>query len=168
MSNAGRVTKVEYARRVDVVKRLLLKGAGRPAILQLAAREWGLSTRSADGLIRRAKDEIETYEPEESEKERRLTLQRLETLYLDAARKGWINAAISALREKCKLRGLYQPIAIEHRVATGLEQMPKDDVLKLYEAAHAEADDAEYVIIAVEGSEAGPAGERDQDSDRVH
>ena len=51
-------SKSEKAARVDAVRRLKAGGATRSDVLQFAASEWGVATRTADGYIAEANRQI--------------------------------------------------------------------------------------------------------------
>jgi len=78
-----KATNAEMKLRQATVYDMVIKGATRPFILRYAAREWGISSRSVDNLLARAKQDIEKVFGEKYRKEK-LTLQlaRLSDLYV--------------------------------------------------------------------------------------
>ena len=55
---AKRVDSAEKARRIDTIRRLKAGGATRSDVVQFAAKEWGVATRTADEYIAHANRQI--------------------------------------------------------------------------------------------------------------
>ena len=91
-------TDAEIATRVTDVYNLLLLGTSRPAILQYASK-WGVSSRSVDTIIRRAKNEIRKHAAIDREEAMATTRARLEMLFQRALAAKDIRGALAVQKE---------------------------------------------------------------------
>lgn len=82
---------------------MLANGVQRPAIIEFARTEWGLTRGSADLYIRKAKDEIKASINEERDEFLARKLFQLEDVLLKASKRENHSAMIGAIRLQCEL-----------------------------------------------------------------
>ena len=116
----GKSTDAEIATRVTDVYNLLLVGTSRPAILQYASK-WGVSSRSVDTIIRRAKNEIRKHAAIDREEAMGSALARLEMLFQRALAAKDIRGALAVQKELNQLADLYPgpPLSLKALLAEG-------------------------------------------------
>lgn len=104
---AKKATKAQTEQRIRIVYELLLSDAPRPDVLQYAATNWGIKTRSADMLIKKANDLIitEAARMRENALEKHLTQRAL--IRHKALKDGDKRLAFDILRDETKLLDLY-------------------------------------------------------------
>ena len=102
----GRSTKVETEHRVNAVYKLLSEGQSRSQILQFASEKWGVTDRSADMYMQRAREKL----LEDCEMERPAwiaeALQRLRTYEQAAYKQKQNQTAINSIQAQAKLIGI--------------------------------------------------------------
>lgn len=113
MAGHGKSTAAEVAARVDTVMTHLLRGKGRPFIMQFAADTWSVSERTTDEYIARATKLIEEITQPRKEYEFALVRQRLEELYDKALADKNYNAALGALKQVAEMTGINQPQKVD-------------------------------------------------------
>lgn len=101
-----RSTDAEVAARVAEVAALLAKGLERPAILQYGSK-WGVSDRTIDNYTAQARRGFAEAAKGDVEEARGELAAMLREQYRAAIAAGDPKAAIAAVRELAKLRGLY-------------------------------------------------------------
>lgn len=100
---AKKATKAEVEMRVSQVLRMLANGVQRPAIIEYARKEWGLSRGATDLYIRKAKDEIIETMREERHEFLARKLYQLEDILMKSAKRENHSAMIGAIRLQCEL-----------------------------------------------------------------
>jgi hypothetical protein len=102
----GRSTKVETEHRVNAVYKLLSEGQSRSQILQFASEKWGVTDRSADMYMQRAREKL----LEDCEMERPAwiaeALQRLRTYEQAAYKQKQNQTAINSIQAQARLIGI--------------------------------------------------------------
>lgn len=105
----AKADQVEIARRVEMVRILLISGVPSSRIAQNRAEEWGVNERQLWKYIARARKEIEALSQEEKEytKAEHLAFRRLlRQRSLDSKD---LRMALDAAKDEAKLLGLYAP-----------------------------------------------------------
>lgn len=104
---AKKATRAQNLQRIRVVYELLLSDTPRPDVLQYAATNWGIKTRTTDMLIRKANDLIieEAARIRENALEKHLTQRAL--IRHKALKEGDKRLAFDILRDETKLLDLY-------------------------------------------------------------
>lgn len=103
---AKKPTKAEKEFRVTQVVRMLINCASRSSILQYAAKEWGLATRTADKYIADARLVLREDANIERSDYLASRLQTLDTIVQKSVKAGQFNNAIGALKLQSELLGL--------------------------------------------------------------
>ena len=122
---AKKATKAQNLQRMRVVYEMLLSDTPRPDVLQYAAKNWGIATRTTDMLIRKANNLIieEANRMRENTLEKHLAQRAL--IRHKALKDGDKRLAFDVLKDETKLLGLYAPTKLEH---TGPEGGPVQTV----------------------------------------
>ena len=107
MSGEGKATQLEVVFRVLQVKKAVLEGANRQDILQLASEEWGLSERSGDEYIAKARSEIKIEVAAMGHADLPWHIAARMHLFNKAARIGDLSNARQILDSLAKLQGLW-------------------------------------------------------------
>ena len=102
----GRSTKVETEHRVNAVYKLLSEGQSRSQIIQFVSEKWGVTDRTADQYMARAREKL----LEDCEMERPAwiaeALQRLRTYEQAAYKQKQNQTAINSIQAQAKLIGI--------------------------------------------------------------
>ena len=108
--SAPPTNQASHKLRVAAVVALLAQGGTRSDVIDLAATEWGISSRSVDRLMRLAREEIKAAW---SEVERADLLAQLLTslseLQQHARKTGQLGIALGCINATAKLAGLHEP-----------------------------------------------------------
>lgn len=109
MATKPKQTKLEIEQRVTIVHDLLLNGSSRAQVIQYAAEktDWELSDRQIDTYIKRARKRFVQAAEIHREHEFGLAMLRLENLYQRNLKIQDFRVALSVLKEKHSLLGLY-------------------------------------------------------------
>jgi hypothetical protein len=106
MAKGTKATKAESALRTNEVYGMLSLGHSRTQICEFLREKYGLSERSADNYIARARDQL----LKDAEMERPAwvaeALQRLRTYEQAAAKRGQMQVAINSITQQGKMIGL--------------------------------------------------------------
>lgn len=133
---AAKATQAEKEARLTRVYQMLVGGASRPAVLQHAAKEWSLSTRSTDELIAEAKRRIIEDAKPQQELELSKAILRLNSIYASCVKVTDYQRAIAAQRELNLLLGLYAPPATQTLKLIGMDTRQFNDLIGAIEAAN--------------------------------
>ena len=102
----GRSTKVETEHRVNAVYKLLSEGQSRSQVIQFVSEKWGVTDRTADQYMQRAREKL----LEDCEMERPAwiaeALQRLRTYEQAAYKQKQNQTAINSIQAQAKLIGI--------------------------------------------------------------
>ena len=98
-----KATKAETELRTYQFVRMMANGVQRPALLEYARKEWGISRSSADTLIRYAKNSIKESIDEERDEFLSRKFFQLEDVIKKAAQRENHSAMIGAIRLQCEL-----------------------------------------------------------------
>lgn len=121
-SREDQLTTAELAIRVDDIFGLLLTGARTTYIyewVRTQREEWGVSTRTVDRYIRKAKKLLLAKAESDREEELGRHKARLEDLYFSSCRTGDYRGALLVTQERAKLADLYPPKRTELTGAGG-------------------------------------------------
>jgi len=108
---AEKAEKAEIDRRVTEIYSLILSCYSREKICQYAAKKWGISYRSTDRLIQRARSrmmEITAIKREEAYAEEMELRREIIRKALDDKK---YQTALQAADSRAKLRGLFEPLS---------------------------------------------------------
>ena len=102
----GRSTKVETEHRINAVYKLLSEGQSRSQVIQFVSEKWGVTDRTADQYMQRAREKL----LEDCEMERPAwiaeALQRLRTYEQAAYKQKQNQTAINSIQAQAKLIGI--------------------------------------------------------------
>ena len=102
----GRSTKVETEHRINAVYKLLSEGQSRSQVIQFCSEKWGVTDRTADQYMQRAREKL----LEDCEMERPAwiaeALQRLRTYEQAAYKQKQNQTAINSIQAQAKLIGI--------------------------------------------------------------
>jgi hypothetical protein len=102
----GRSTKVETEHRVNAVYKLLSEGQSRSQVIQFVSEKWGVTDRTADQYMQRAREKL----LEDCEMERPAwiaeALQRLRTYEQAAYKQKQNQTAINSIQAQARLIGI--------------------------------------------------------------
>ena len=102
----GRSTKVETEHRINAVYTLLSEGQSRSQVIQFVSEKWGVTDRTADQYMQRAREKL----LEDCEMERPAwiaeALQRLRTYEQAAYKQKQNQTAINSIQAQAKLIGI--------------------------------------------------------------
>lgn len=123
-------TRSEIEQRINAVYLLLLRRAPRAQILQYAAAKWGVSDRTSDDYIARARDRMvrECAIDREIARAEHVAIRR--DLYHKAYEDGKWGAAFQIAQDEAKLGGLYYTLKdhLQAVIAAGyVVTEPEDD-----------------------------------------
>lgn len=118
---AKKATAAQTKRRIRMIYELLLTNAPRVDILQYAANNWGIKTRTTDTLIKKATDLISEEAAKIREEAMEFHLAQMALLAHRVMKDGDRRLFFDILRDKAKLLGLYP--AARHEL-TGKEGEP--------------------------------------------
>ena len=103
----NKATNTEMQTRVAEVFKLLLKGLNRPEVLQYAANTWGVSERTADNYIARARKEYVKHVDNDRARNFAMMQHRLEDLYKRTMKLQDYKTSLAILKEYGSLLDLY-------------------------------------------------------------
>ena len=103
---APRSTKSQKILRVNQIVRMLVNCASRSSILQFAASEWGLSTRTTDTLIAEAREIIREDANIERNDFLAARLQTIDRVIQQGLKQNQLSAVIGALKLQAEVLGL--------------------------------------------------------------
>ena len=103
---AKKPTKAEKEFRVNQVARMLINCASRSYIVRYVAKEWGLSSRTADKYIADARLILREDANIDRSDYLASRLQTIDTIVQKAMKAGQFNNAIGALKLQSELLGL--------------------------------------------------------------
>jgi hypothetical protein len=104
-----RVGKAEIQRRLDLADGMLRDGRSRAEVIRALRSQHGVSLRTADQYIRRARERWAAESKEGRTAEREVTLARLTHLSSKAEQRGAFAAAVAAERLRADVLGLRAP-----------------------------------------------------------
>ena len=108
-----RSTIAEYDTRIKTITDLLLSGSNRLDIIQFTSEKWGVSERTSDEMIARARKKIVDLNSDSIEESIALITANYWDIVKKTKSKEDYNTSVMALREIAKLKGLDQ-ITINH------------------------------------------------------
>ena len=104
---APKPTSAEIDLRAQRIARVISNGGKRSDCLQYAAKEWGISTRSADELIARARVLIrDDWKDVQRDQMMAEILSQYTTLQMEARRTGQLHVALGCIHGAAKLAQL--------------------------------------------------------------
>jgi hypothetical protein len=111
MQGNEKTPTVEVINRVEEITALLVAGFARKDILQFVAKErdWDVCSKTIDNYIHKARKKIEKACDTKTEQELGMSLKRLEELYRRSFAIQDYKSALSVVKEKNTLLGLYKP-----------------------------------------------------------
>jgi len=112
-------TDAEIEIRVAKVYDMLIEGTPRPKILQFGSTTWGVSDRTTDEYIKRAKTFLVEQNEKDRDLNRALAIQRLNNIYFRCMKVQDFQRAIAAQKELNQLQDLYAPTRMEHSGVNG-------------------------------------------------
>lgn len=114
----GRPTKAETERRVSTVYQLMIDGLDRSRILQYSSENWGVSERSTDEYIAKARIKfLEALEETENKDVMKMYIfKRLENLYSLNMENYDLKEARAVLADASKIFGVNAPEEIKQEI----------------------------------------------------
>lgn len=114
----GRPTKAETERRVSTVYQLMIDGLDRSRILQYSSENWGVSERSTDEYIAKARIKfLEALEETENKDVMKMYIfKRLENLYSLNMENFDLKEARAVLADASKIFGVNAPEEIKQEI----------------------------------------------------
>lgn len=103
----------EMDNRVKEVVELIINGSNRLDILRYSANNWGLAERATDEIVARARRKLVELNNESLDESIALITSNLWGISKEARQAGEYSAAVSAIKEVAKIKGLDQ-ITINH------------------------------------------------------
>lgn len=116
-------TKAQYLMRVQQVTTWLLDGYDTKQVIEKIRDKWGVTTRPAEYMIARAREQIETMAATESRSAMTLALLRLTELYDAATKEGDHKTALDIIKTQNRMLGLNAPEQIETKPLEGWDTM---------------------------------------------
>lgn len=98
-----KATKGETELRVNQIVRMMANGVQRPAMIEYAGNNWGITRGAVDNLIRKAKDRIKESVDEERADFIARKLFQLEDIVLKSAKLNHTSAMIGAIKVQIDL-----------------------------------------------------------------
>lgn len=118
-------------KRLSRVEDLLCQGTATSTVATTCASEFAISERQAWRYIRKVYEAwAEEGEVDRSVKRHRRT-RFLERIAHDAYQNGEYSAAISAVRQLCRIEGLEQGVKLQHTIDTRAEVSTRIDIRKM-------------------------------------
>lgn len=109
-----RAHQVELGKRIDDIAALLIQGLSRAQIMQYVAdnADWGVATRTLDGYIKKATQQIRDSAPDKRRDQLDLVTHRLEDLYALCMGSQDYKAALGVIAKQIDLFGLKEAAVI--------------------------------------------------------